>query len=196
MTAREDLLGFLAEYAYQFRPENPFVLASGATSPEYLDCKLALSQPGAMVALGEVFLSFLERGVVAIGGLTMGSDPIAIGTAYASAANKDHPVRWFSVRKEPKHHGQMRLIEGSVQDGEQVAVVDDVVTSGGSTIRAIKECRASGLDIVQVLVLVDRQQDDGMAKIKAEVGPDIAVRAIFNKQEIKARWHELGKLAG
>lgn len=188
--SRSKLLGFLADYAYQFRPETPFVLASGATSDEYLDCKLALSQPGAMVALGQVFLSSLQRGVAAIGGLTMGSDPIAMGTAYASASSDRH-VRWFTVRKEPKVHGQKKLIEGSVSDGEQIAVVDDVVTSGSSTIKAIEACKQSGLNVVQVIVLVDRQQADGMEKIRRAAGPGVSVSAIFTKQQIKERWLEL-----
>jgi orotate phosphoribosyltransferase len=189
MDERSKLLGFLAAHAYQYRPDDPFVLASGRTSPEYLDCKLALSQPGAMVALGNVFLAKLQRGVQAIGGLTMGSDPIAVGTSYASASS-DHPVRWFTVRKEPKVHGQKKLIEGSVTKGESVAVVDDVVTSGDSTIRAIDACREFGLDVVQVIVLVDREQADGMKKIRKSAGESVDVSVIFTKEAIKARWIE------
>jgi len=190
MDARSQLLGFLAEHAYQFRPENPFILVSGATSDEYLDCKLALSQPGAMVSLGQVFLDQLQPGVVAIGGLTMGSDPIAMGSAFASAST-EHPVRWFTVRKEPKSHGQMKLIEGSVREGERVAVVDDVVTSGSSTIKAIEECKKAGLQVAQVVVLVDRQQAQGMDHVRKATGENVAVTAIFTKQEIKEKWHEL-----
>ena len=188
--SRSKLLGFLAEYAYQFRPEQPFVLASGATSDEYLDCKLALSQPGAVVALGQVFLSSLQLGVTAIGGLTMGSDPIAIGTAYASAST-GRQVRWFAVRKEPKVHGQKKLIEGSVSDGDQIAVVDDVVTSGSSTIKAIEACKQSGLNVVQIIALVDRQQADGLEKIRRAAGHGVPVSAIFTMRQIKERWLEL-----
>lgn len=190
MDRRSELLTLLAQHAYQFRPENPFTLASGATSDEYLDCKLAESQPAAMVALGKVFLSKLQRGVVAIGGLTMGSDPIAMGTAMASCGT-EQPVRWFTVRKEPKIHGQMKLIEGSVQPGEPVAVVDDVVTSGNSTIKAITACRDAGLNVVQVVVLVDREQAGGMEKIRQAAGSGVPVSAVFTKSEIKGRWLEL-----
>ena len=188
--ARTVLLDHLAKYAYRFSPEKPFLLASGAYSDEYLDCKLALSHPEAMTALGAVFLATLQRAVVAIGGLTMGSDPIAMSTACASSTT-DHPVRWFTVRKEAKEHGQKKLIEGSVADGEVVAVVDDVVTSGSSTIKAIDACRNAGLNIAQVIVLVDRQQADGIANIRRSAGEKIPVSAIFTKEEIKARWQEL-----
>jgi orotate phosphoribosyltransferase len=187
MTASDDLLRYIARYAYQYRPEKPFVLVSGATSDEYLDCKLALSQPGAMQALGQVFLERLEPRVTAIGGLTMGSDPIAISTAYASAAS-ERPVRWFTVRKESKSHGQMKLIEGSVAPGEHVAVVDDVVTSGGSTIKAIEACRAGELVIAQVIVLVDRQQAGGMDNVRKAAGDGIDVSAIFTREQIKKEW--------
>ena len=188
--ARTALLDHLAKYAYQCSTEKKFLLASGAYSEEYLDCKLALSHPSAMTALGPVFLDQLQRGVRAIGGLTMGSDPIAMATACASDGT-DRPVRWFTVRKEAKSHGQKKLIEGSVEPGEVVAVVDDVVTSGASTIKAIQACREGGLNIAQVIVLVDRQQADGMANIRLAAGENVPVWAIFNKAEIKARWQEL-----
>lgn len=189
MDPRTELLDLLAKHAYQYRPEDPFTLASGARSDEYLDCKLALSQPAAMVALGKAFLSQLQRRIVAIGGLTMGSDPIAMSTCMASDCT-DQLVRWFTVRKEPKVHGQMKLIEGDVASGEDVAVVDDVVTSGNSTIKAIEACRDAGLNVVQVVVLVDRQQSNGMRTIQEFVGPNVHVSAVFTKAEIQKRWQE------
>jgi orotate phosphoribosyltransferase len=190
MNARSELLRYLATFAYQFDPVNRFLLVSGKYSDEYLDCKLALSQPGALVALGAAFLEVLKPDVVAVGGLTMGADPIAMSTSYASSGSKN-PVRWFTVRKEPKSHGQKKLIEGSVAKGDCVAVVDDVVTSGKSTIQAINDCRDFGLRIAQVVVLVDRQESDGMDNIRKVAGPDVDVVPILTKQEIKARWAEL-----
>lgn len=188
--ARTVLLNNLAKHAYKYSPEKQFLLASGAYSDEYLDCKLALSHPAAMTALGPVFLAHLQRGVAAIGGLTMGSDPIAMATACASDGT-DRLVRWFTVRKEAKSHGQKKLIEGSVEPGEVVAVVDDVVTSGSSTIKAIEACREFRLNIAQVVVLVDREQAEGMAKIRQAAGQNVPVQAVFTKSEIKARWLEL-----
>ncbi len=186
---KRSLLGELARYAYQYRPDNPFKLVSGQTSPEYLDCKLALSQPRAMAALGPVILRELVSDVVAIGGLTMGADPIAISACQASFETT-HMVRWFSVRKDPKTHGQRKLIEGNVECGEKVAIVDDVVTTGKSTIQAIEKCREFGLQVSQVIVLVDREQSSGLSSIKKAAGNDIPVTAIFKKQEIVDEWHQ------
>jgi len=186
MDAQTKLLGLLATHAYQFRPSDPFVLASGERSPEYFDCKQALSQPEAMACLGELMLARLDPSVAAIGGLTMGADPIAMSTAQASAGTR-HAVRWFTVRKEAKAHGQKRLVEGDAKPGVRVAIVDDVVTSGKSTIQAISAAREAGLEIVQVIVLVDRQQLNGLGNIRDAAG-SAKVEAIFTKTEIKAQW--------
>jgi orotate phosphoribosyltransferase len=188
--SRATLLRELAEHAYQYNEEKPFLLVSGALSPEYLDCKLALSRPAGMAALGPVFHALLKPEVVAIGGLTMGSDPIAMATSQTSAGTKQ-PVRWFSVRKEAKGHGQKKLVEGSVQPGEAVAVVDDVCTSGQSTIKALEAAREFGLKVAQVIVLVDRQQQDGKSNIQKAAGEGVPVTAVFTKSEVKNRWAEL-----
>jgi len=188
--ARTELLDELVHHAYQFSPEKPFLLVSGQYSDEYLDCKLALSQPRAMAALGRVFLAKLKTPVAAIGGLTMGSDPIAMSTSQASFGT-ERPLRWFTVRKEAKGHGQKKLVEGSVQPGEAVAVVDDVCTTGGSTVKAIEAAREFGLKVTEVIVLVDREQSDGIANIQRAAGPDVPVSAVFTKSEVKKRWLEL-----
>ncbi len=117
----------------------------------------------------------------------MGADPIAISTATASARTS-REICWFSVRKDRKGHGRGRLIEGDVKAGFEVAVVDDVVTTGGSTIEAIEKCREAGLQIVQVLVLVDREQDAGMEKIRMALGGDVPVVALFTKSEVRHAW--------
>lgn len=191
MNARADLLHYLATEAYQFS-DKPFRLASGKLSHEYLDCKLALSHPGAMAVLGQVFCELLAPQVVAIGGLTMGADPIAMSTCQASAT-RERPIRWFTVRKEPKAHGRRKLIEGSVTDGEHIAIVDDVVTSGESTIKAIRACRDEGLKIAQVIVLVDREEQDGMDNIRRAAGAGVGVSAVFTKSEIKEKWGQMSR---
>lgn len=187
MDEQSRLLTLLATHAYQYQPESPFTLASGRVSPEYLDCKLALSQPEAVFCLGKLLLARLKPQVVAIGGLTMGSDPIAVSTSIASFGT-DRQVRWFAVRKEPKIHGRKKLIEGDVREGETIAVVDDVVTSGSSTIQAIMKCREAGFKVAQVIVLVDREQDGGLDEIRKVVGEDVPVDAIFKKSQIHERW--------
>jgi orotate phosphoribosyltransferase len=188
--ARLALLDELVRHAYQYSPEKPFLLVSGQYSDEYLDCKLALSQPAAMAALGQVFLAELTSPVVAIGGLTMGSDPIAMSTSQTSHGSAN-PLRWFTVRKEAKGHGQKKLVEGSVKPGEAVAVVDDVCTTGGSTVKAIEAARDFGLVVAQVIVLVDREQSDGIANIRRAAGEGVDVSAIFTKSDVKKRWLEL-----
>jgi orotate phosphoribosyltransferase len=187
MEPRSILLDLLAIHAYQYSPED-FLLASGKRSNEYFDCKMALSRPQAMAVLGAVIHGRLYRDVVAVGGLTMGSDPIANSTCQYSATT-DHPVSWFSVRKDAKEHGRKKLIEGNVREGDFVAVVDDVVTTGASTVQAIQACRRQGLVVRQVLVLVDRQQDEGLRNIGVEA--DCEVQPIFTKSQIKAAWERL-----
>ncbi len=183
--ATEVIKSALVDFAYKYDPENGFLLSSGGRSDTYLDCRQALSLAKSAAALGHVFLPHLVEGVRAIGGLTLGADPLAYGTAAASAGT-DHEVNWFSVRKQPKGHGRKRLVEGNVEPGWPVAVVDDVVTKGSSTIDALNKVREQGLNPVQVLVLVDRQEG-GMDRILAEVG-DLPVKAIFTRAEIHAAW--------
>lgn len=177
------LITFFANHAYQYRPEKPFILSSGATSPEYLDCRTALSDPTVLMHIAKELSKQIDPTVDAIGGLTMGADPLAVGISLQSPWDCHKPLRWFSVRKQAKAHGQGKLIEGSVVEGEKVCVLEDVVTSGASTIKAIKACTEFGLDVVQVLAVVDRQQG-GMEAICAELGHDKA-KALFTLDEVR-----------
>src|ERR1017187_6545472 len=103
---KHKLLYLLAKYAYAFKAGG-FTLASGQVSDEYLDCKKALSQPEALPSLGSLVLSEMQPQVVAVGGLTMGSDPITKSSSLMSETSQGHrKIRWFSVRKEPKGHGR------------------------------------------------------------------------------------------
>lgn len=173
-------------YLVRRPPEPPFLLASGATSWHYFDCERTTTYAPALPLLGEAFYRLLDRTVTAVGGLTRGADPIADAVAFYSVVRGERPVNAFSVRKEPKSHGTGRWLEGSVEPGETVAVVDDVVTSGGSVIRALERCREEGLRVAQVLVLVDREEQDGMARVRAAAGPDVPVLAIFRFSELVA----------
>lgn len=188
---RAVLLDQLVRHAYQWRPRAEFKLVSGKLSNEYLDCKLALSQPEALAALGRVVLALLNPSAMAIGGLTMGADPIAMSASQASAGTR-HPLRWFSVRKEAKVHGQKKLIEGDVKPGEAVVVVDDVLTTGKSTLQALAACAEEGLKIAQVVVLVDRQESNGFENLLTEAaklaGKEVPVVAVFKKSEIVEEW--------
>ncbi len=194
MDPRAILLDELVKHAYLWRSreEDYFTLASGKRSAEYFDCKPALSQPAAMAALGRLLLHVLDKNVTAIGGLTMGADPIAISASQASA-NTAHLVRWFSVRKEPKVHGLRKRVEGDVRRGERVAIVDDVVTTGKSTVDAIEACVSElDLKIAQVIVLVDREESRGIENLREKAakaaGAPIPVMALFTKTEIVNEW--------
>jgi orotate phosphoribosyltransferase len=108
--------------------------------------------------IGEIFFDLIkDLEVEAIGGLTMGADPIAHAVALTSFM-KGKPINAFSVRKEPKGHGAGGLVVGDVQPGDRVVIVEDVITTGGSTLRAIGAARELGLQVVKVLILVDRQE--------------------------------------
>ncbi len=181
------LLNLLATYAYAYKVDG-FTLVSGKVSSEYLDCKMALSHGEALPALGRLFLSHLDPRAVAVGGLTMGSDPIAVSTASAaSVSGGGRSLCWFSVRKDAKEHGKKKTVEGAVSPGDCVVVVDDVATTGGSTIQAIEKCRAHGLSVVQVLVLVDREEG-GLQRIKDAAGAEVAVSAMFTKSQVREEW--------
>jgi orotate phosphoribosyltransferase len=178
-------LELLALYAYEYRPEG-FVLASGIRSEEYLDCRSALSHAEALAPLGRLVEERLDKSVVAVGGLTMGADPIAISASLMSGR-----LNWFSVRKQPKIHGKSKMIEGDLQAGAPVAVVDDVVTTGNSTVEAIQKCLAAGLKVLQVIILVDREEAGGLARIEIAAGAHIPVTSLFTKSEIAAEWRAL-----
>ena len=119
----------------------------------------------------------------------MGADPIATSIAHASAApGSSRALSWFSVRKDAKEHGRKKMIEGAASAGSPVAVLDDVVTTGGSTIQAIEKCREGGLAIVQVLVLVDREEEGGMRRIEEAAGSGVPVLAMFKRSDVRSAW--------
>ncbi len=186
MTRREKSLAeLLAAHSVFHRPRKPFVLSSGKTSAFYFDCRRTTMLPEAMPLIGRLVFERIRGAVDAVGGLTMGADPIACAVAYYSAG-RDRPIAAFSVRKEAKSHGMQRWVEGPVESRARVAVVEDVVTTGESTLRAIARCREEGLRVERVVALVDRE-DGGMERIAAEVGDDRAV-ALFRRGEIDAVW--------
>ena len=155
-----------------------FTLASGKESTFYIDARLTTMSPEGLSTIGPLALSALrqtEWRVDAIGGLTLGADPIAYAISYASASS-DQPLRAFTVRKEPKAHGTGKLIEGPFKQGDHVAVIEDVITTGGSAIRAIDAVRAAGGVVTGVLALVDREEGGRQTIEKAGV-PVIALVA-------------------
>ena len=137
-----------------------FVLASGRESKFYIDARLTTMSPDGLAVIGRFGLSMLQESgweVDAVGGLTLGADPISYAISYASAASR-HPLRAFTVRKEAKNHGTGKLIEGPFTTGDHVAVIEDVITTGGSALRAIEAVRAAGGTVSGVLAVVDREE--------------------------------------
>ena len=137
-----------------------FTLASGRTSTLYIDARLTTMSPDGLALIGPAGLAAIERAgwdADAVGGLTLGADPVSYAIAYASAL-AGRPVRAFTVRKEAKAHGTGKLIEGPFQAGDRVVVVEDVITTGGSALKAIEAVEAEGGQVIAVLSLVDREE--------------------------------------
>ena len=158
-TARARLLELLTQLAYE---EREVTLASGRRSNFYIDCKQAVLTAEGHFLTGTLICELLENiqpDVRAVGGLTMGADPIASAVATVSWT-RGRPIEAFYVRKEPKGHGTQKWLEGDkvVKPGTPVAIVEDVCTTGGSTIKAIERARLHGLDVRRVIVLVDREE--------------------------------------
>jgi orotate phosphoribosyltransferase len=162
-----------------------FTLASGRPSSLYIDARLTTMSPEGLAIIGSLGVQALERArwkVQSVGGLTLGADPIAYAIAYASAAS-DRPIRAFTVRKETKAHGMGRLIEGPFQPGDTVAVIEDVITTGASALKAAKAVSDAGGIIAGILALVDREEG-GRETLEAE---GFKVVALTRASDIVAR---------
>ncbi len=194
-THRADLLRILATHSFRL---GDFTLASGQKSDYYIDCrKAALHAEGGRLS-GLILYDLIRQHIphaVAVGGLTMGADPLVSNTASASAwqaiARGDlpsspatHLLHGFLVRKSEKSHGTGRRIEGFLEPGAPVVIVDDVCTTGGSTILAIEAAREAGMVVAGVLCLVDREQG-GRARIEAAAGP-APFLSVFTAADIRA----------
>ncbi|MDQ3622137.1 MAG: orotate phosphoribosyltransferase, partial [Verrucomicrobiota bacterium] len=184
---RSELLALLAGKSVK---RGNFTLASGARSDFYIDAKLTTLDPRGAILAGQVGWEVVKRTAAerklrinAIGGLTMGADPLALSIGIA--AQRDEPqntLQTFSVRKEAKKHGRHKLIEGNFSPGDLVVVVDDVCTTGGSTVQAIEAIEAARGAIAFALVLVDREEG-GRANIEQRGYP---VVPIFTRSEVLA----------
>lgn len=169
MDYKERLINLIKVRSFKYSETPSFKLASGGISNFYFDLKKTTYSPEGQYLIGRIlFNKICELGLKAdaIGGLTMGADPIACAVAHCSF-NSNMPMEAFSIRKEPKGHGMMLQIEGFVSKGDKVIVIDDVITTGSSTIKAIKAAQDYGLDIVSVIVIVDRCEFNGRQNIES-----------------------------
>jgi orotate phosphoribosyltransferase len=153
MYDRNALLQLVREKALKF---GDFTLASGKKATYYLDCRqITLDSQGARL-IGEGMLDLLQGNMPSlVGGMAIGADPITVAI-LTLAGVRGIPLRGVMVRKEPKQHGTGKLVEGPFREGESIVIVEDVVTTGGSSLLAIERCEAVGLKVSRVLAIIDR----------------------------------------
>jgi orotate phosphoribosyltransferase len=153
MYDREALRHLLLEKALKF---GDFTLASGKKASYYLDCRQATLDAQGARLIGEGMLEILTGDLPnLVGGMAIGADPIT-AAILTLAGIRGLPLRGVMVRKEAKQHGTGRLVEGPFREGESIAIVEDVVTTGGSSLLAIERCEAAGLKVQRVLAIIDR----------------------------------------
>jgi orotate phosphoribosyltransferase len=180
-TSRQELLRLLAAKSFRL---GEFKLSSGGTSDYYIDCRTTTLHARGSRLTGEVFFDEIrQRGwkPQAIGGLTMGADPIVTAVSVVSGE-----LHGFLVRKAEKQHGTGQRIEGFREKGARVVIVDDVCTTGASTVQAIEAAREFGFEIVGVMCLVEREEARGRAGVeKAAAGATFV--AIFTARDVRAQ---------
>ncbi|HEX4004496.1 MAG TPA: orotate phosphoribosyltransferase [Candidatus Acidoferrales bacterium] len=179
MTHREQFANLLRAKSIK---RGDFTLASGKKSNYYLDCRLTTLDPEGALHTGYCVLELLDEMHIepdAIGGLSMGADPVVSAAIVVSAIEK-RPVQGFLVRKEAKGHGRKKQIEGMEQtQGKRVVIVDDVCTTGGSTLEAIAAAEHEGCEVVAVISLVDREEG-GSEMLRAKYN----YRSVFTAREL------------
>jgi len=181
---KQELIRLLCKKSFQYRDEPVFKLVSGRCSRFYVNCKPTTLSPRGMYLAGHlVFKAIGELDVVGVGGMTFGADPIAVATAFVSELKKK-PLKAFSIRKSKKDHGVVKWIEGDLNPDDPVVIIDDVATTGGSTIKAIERARSEGLKVLKAVVLVDRQEG-GLENIQSHVDD---VVAIISRSELMAHY--------
>ncbi|HWF67068.1 MAG TPA: orotate phosphoribosyltransferase [Acidobacteriaceae bacterium] len=188
--SRDALLHLIATLSFRL---GDFTLASGARSDYYIDCRTTTLHAEGGRLCGVVLYDLIRKHNLqpqAVGGLTMGADPLVSNIASASAWRKiEQPetslIHGFLVRKAEKTHGTGRRIEGFCEAGARVVIVDDVCTTGGSTIQAIEAARAAGMQVVGVLCLVDRQEQNGRAAVEA-AAQGVPFLSLFTAEDVRA----------
>jgi orotate phosphoribosyltransferase len=178
---RERFLAILKEKSYERRR---VILSSGQESDFYIDCKQATLDAEGAVLTGRILCEMLAKDGMpeAVGGITLGADPIVTAVSLTSAL-RGTPIPAFIIRKEPKKHGTAQWVEGSknLRPGMRVAIVEDVVTTGASTLRAIERAEEVGLVVVRVLCIVDR--NEGGAEFLSEKG--YRLEPMFQKEDVE-----------
>jgi orotate phosphoribosyltransferase len=186
---KAELIDMLCRKSFKYSKEPIYKLVSGRMSQFYVNCKpVTLCARGMFLAGHLLFEEIKDDDVTGVGGLTFGADPLAVATAFASEV-KAKPINAFSIRKTRKDHGMIRWIEGDIQPGERVAIIDDVATTGGSTIKAIERARSEGLEVVKAVIFVDRQEG-GIDNIRKHV-PNVT--SVVTRDELVERYVSLNR---
>jgi orotate phosphoribosyltransferase len=156
MYDREALIALVREKALKF---GEFTLTSGKKASYYLDGKQVTLNPAGARLVAEGILEMLQGDAMpaAVGGMSIGADPITAAVVTMSAV-RGTPVAGFMVRRQPKGHGTNQYIEGPVRPGDKVAILEDVVTTGGSSLAAIERAEAFGLNVARVIAIIDRME--------------------------------------
>jgi orotate phosphoribosyltransferase len=178
-TARQELLSLLATKSFRL---GEFKLSSGGTSDYYIDCRTTTLDGRGSQVTGKVFLEEIEaRGwkPEAIGGLTMGADPIVVAATVTSGK-----LNGFLVRKAEKQHGTGQRIEGFRGKGSRVVIVDDVCTTGASTVQAIEAAREFGFEVVGAMCLVEREEAAGRPNVEKAAAPAPFI-SIFTASDVR-----------
>ncbi len=179
---KQELIRMLYEKSFMYSEEPSYRLVSGRQSHFYVNCKPTTLDPKGMFLIGHLVFDCIKGAdAQGVGGLTFGADPVAMATAFVSYM-KGKPLKAFSIRKTRKDHGIVKWVEGDMKSGDRVVIVEDVVTTGGSTIKAVGRARGEGLDVVKVVVLVDRQEG-GMEAVKSHVA---SVESIVTVDDLMA----------
>ena len=182
---KRELIEIICRKSFKYSEEPVFKLVSGKMSRFYVNCKPTTLSPRGMFLVGHLIFSHIkDLAAEGIGGLTFGADPIAFATAFVSEL-KEKPINAFSIRKTRKDHGIIRWIEGDVNPDQRVVIIDDVATTGGSTIKAIERARSEGLQVIKAIILVDRQEG-GLENIRQHTKD---VSAIITRDELMEQWH-------
>ena len=169
--------------SFRYEEKPIFKLSSGAKSNFYFDCKKTTMDPEGSHLIGKILYEQIENlPIKGAGGLTLGADPLALSLMH-TAWEHNKKIYPFIVRKELKKHGAIKWIEGCLLPGDPVIVLDDVVTTGGSVITAIKRIQEDGLKVFGVIILIDREEFNGMEKIKQAI-PGKPVKALITRSKI------------
>ena len=185
---KQELIEIICRKSFKYTEVPSFKLVSGRMSRFYVNCKPTTLSPRGMFLVGHLVFDIIkDLEPDGIGGLTFGADPMAMATAFVSEL-KGGPINAFSIRKTRKDHGIIRWVEGDMQPGQRVVIIDDVATTGGSTIKAIERAGSEGLDVVRAVILVDRQEG-GLENIRQHVR-DVA--AIISRDELMKQYEKIG----